>query len=253
MTSEFSPSLITARGWCARCGCEHQLGTGAALNPARELMEELTKRQTIAPNSAFDAKKNPWSTAPLFAEARGQMFGMLEGENSQGRSVILKAFSGQFNGVWLADGWAPPLFNVDDFHRIMDPADDLIKDLGRQMEGLASDSEERLELRTQRKEVSRQVMKDLHGLYRLRNARGEEAPLTDFFTDRLGPPTGAGDCCAPKLLNQALALRVRPRGLVEFFWGRASKSGTKQHGRFYASCDSKCAPILGFMLCGVAS
>ena len=29
--------------------------------------------------------------------------------------VLLHAFSGQYNGLWLVDGWVPPLFDIDEF------------------------------------------------------------------------------------------------------------------------------------------
>ena len=85
----------------------------------------------------------------------------------------------------------------------------------------------------------------------LTNFRGETKPLNDIFQDKNGIPTGTGDCCAPKLLNFAVKNNLTPLGLAEFYWGKENKSATRQHGRFYQSCTSKCQPILGFMLCGL--
>ena len=69
----------------------------------------------------------------------------------------------------------------------------------------------------------------------------------------LGPamPTGTGECCAPKLLHHAATHGLTPLGLAEFYVGRTNRSGTRRHGEFYAPCAEKCAPILGFLLCGV--
>jgi hypothetical protein len=94
-------------------------------------------------------------------------------------------------------------------------------------------------------------MQDIHRLYTLTNFRGELRPLTEAFTASGGIPTGTGDCCAPKLLNQAIQKCLLPLGMAEFYWGRENSSQTRHHGRFYPSCDTKCTPILGFMLCGL--
>ena len=40
-------------------------------------------------------------------------------------------------------------------------------------------------------------------------------------------------------------------GLAEFYWGRENRSGNRRHALFYPSCEEKCRPILGFMLCGL--
>ena len=93
-------------------------------------------------------------------------------------------------------------------------------------------------------------MKKLHDLYELQNFKGEKKPLAEFFKDTNGIPTGAGDCCAPKLLNHAARNNLRPLGIAEFYWGKTNHSNTREHSQFYSCCVSKCQPILGFMLCG---
>jgi len=62
------------------------------------------------------------------------------------------------------------------------------------------------------------------------------------------PPTGAGECCAPKLIAQAYSLGLRPISLGEFYYGESPLSGEKAHKHFYEPCDEKCAPILPAML-----
>ncbi len=62
------------------------------------------------------------------------------------------------------------------------------------------------------------------------------------------PPTGAGECCAPKLIAQAHSLGLRPVSLAEFYYGENSLSGEKQHKQFYEPCNEKCAPLLPEML-----
>jgi tRNA pseudouridine32 synthase/23S rRNA pseudouridine746 synthase len=196
------------------------------------------------------ADKNPlFSTAPLLGAARGQMFGLLLCEDRAGNPVVLKAFSGQYNGQWRADGWAPPLFDPEQFDQLSAPIDRQIKEIEQHLQGLETSHPRHRELVQQRKALSQALMKQLHGLYHLTNFRGQTRPLTALFQG--GIPTGAGDCCAPKLLNLAAVRGLRPRGLSEFYFGRANPSGTRQHGQFYPACTAKCRPLLGFMLCGI--
>jgi len=99
----------------------------------------------------------------------------------------------------------------------------------------------------------------------------------------LRPPGGVGDCAAPKLLHAAHALGLRPDGLAEVWfepparrraaamlrpaaaaeptgehghaWPQSRRRGgaaeRREHGSFHPACAERCAPILGFMLCGL--
>jgi tRNA pseudouridine32 synthase/23S rRNA pseudouridine746 synthase len=230
-----------AAGFCPDCGTVHSLGTGNSRRYALELMEQLKNTHCID-----DGSDPVFSTDVLFSESRGHMFGVLECKGPDGNTIVLKAFSGQYNGRWLVDGWVPPIIDVDDFDRLVGPADREIKQLDRQI----AETNDR-ELIRKRKWLSQELMKQLHACYQLTNFRGETRPLTTVFPTP-GIPTGTGDCCAPKLLNYAAKNGLRPVGLSEFYWGRENRSGTRQHKQFYPACAEKCRPILGFMLCGIA-
>lgn len=234
-----SPDNISACGFCARCGTVHSLGGGNSRKYARELMEKLERHRCID-----DGTHPIFSTDILFSESRGHMFGVLECEDRTGNTVVLKAFSGQYNGRWLADGWVPPIIDVNEFNRLVDPVDREIKQLDRQI----ADHKDP-ELIRRRKALSQQLMKQLHSLYQLTNFCGEARAMTELFQG--GIPTGAGDCCAPKLLNYAVLNGLKPLGLSEFYWGRENRSETRQHKQFYPACAEKCQPILGFILCGL--
>lgn len=243
-------SSPASSGWCRRCGVEHRLEPGYARRHARALQQELADLRRIDYRRESAVADARFAIDYLFGPARGQMFGVLECADNRGQAVILRAFSGQYNGVWTIDGWVPPLFDVAAYEQIMIPGDRRLKKLGRKIEALPPGTDRRAELVTRRKHLSRSLMKDLHDLYELRNFRGETAPLAAFFGDTNGAPTGAGDCCGPKLLNHAARNNLRPRSLAEFYWGATNRSGTREHGRFYGRCADKCRPILGFMLCG---
>jgi len=191
----------------------------------------------------------------LWGPARGKMFGVLVAQTSTGKQVHLRAFSGQYNGIWQVPGWVNPIFDLKVFHEVHDQEQLKIKQLSKILEGLAPESPKRQKLIRLRKKKSQQLMRAIHNLYRLKNFHGQRARLEQIFAssaDRKGlPPTGTGDCCAPKLLQHAAVHNLPPLALAEFYFGKENPSGTRQHGFFYPSCQKKCYPILGFMLCGV--
>jgi hypothetical protein len=244
-------AALRTGGFCRRCGRDHWLGPGNTLHPSRELMRQLDRLGSINLFSTQPGTVTTLGTAPLFGPARGKMFGVLECLKPNGTTVILYAFSGQYNGDWLAYGWAPPLFEIDDFLTMTVDKEKQIKQLGREIDQCSPHSFNWLAQRKKRRLLSRKLMRDIHSLYRLSNFRGETATLEEAFTGRNGIPTGTGDCCAPKLLNFAAQNNLRPLGISEFFWGRENRSGGHRHGSFTSSCAEKCQPILGFMLCGL--
>jgi len=179
------------------------------------------------------------------------MFGILECVTPDNSHVQLYGFSGQFNGQWLVEGWVPPLFDVDDFHNLNHTREKEIKSLTHEIDELPSQTDEWLRLRKIRRTKSQELMIDIHALYRLTNFKGETKTLREVFGGKNNIPTGTGDCCAPKLLNCAARNKLTPTGICEFFYGRETKSGSHSHGEFSIPCLERCAPILGFMLCGL--
>ncbi|MDG2304289.1 MAG: RluA family pseudouridine synthase [Candidatus Binatia bacterium] len=117
------------------------------------------------------------------------------------------------------------------------------------LEETASDLRERRALlRRERGDRSRTLQAAMHASHGLLNFAGRYARLEEFF--HAGIPTGAGECCAPKLLHEAALRGIRPTGVAEFWWGPPPASGGREHGRFYPPCAEKCGPILGHLLCG---
>jgi hypothetical protein len=237
-------------GYCARCGRDHSLPMEPALEAAHELMRTLEREDRIdlhVPRSEADPA---FSLDYLRGEARGQMFGVLVYEDASGRRGAFRAFSCQYNGVWEVPEWVPPVFDVTAFHALVDPVEREIKGLGRKIEEPGHEETRRALVR-RRREMSRELMREIHGLYRLHNFRGELQPMAEVFQGAGNMPTGTGDCCAPKLLQHAAVRGVRPLGLAEFYLGRENRSGTRRHGVVYPACEEKCRPILGFQLCGI--
>ncbi len=109
--------------------------------------------------------------------------------------------------------------------------------------------EQLLQLKRSRRDVSAQLNHTLQSACVLHNFTGTAKPLMEVFLNK-GVPTGAGDCCAPKLLHYAATHGLTPLGLAEFWLG-APKSQGRVDGHFYPACEEKCTPLLGFMLCGL--
>lgn len=108
-------------------------------------------------------------------------------------------------------------------------------------------------LQFQRKQMSDELQRWLFAAYRMLNAKGEERDLIDIFREytHAMPPAGAGDCCAPKLLQYAYQHRLRPVCMAEFWWGESPASEIRHHLHYYPACRSKCLPILTHMLKGL--
>ena len=108
-------------------------------------------------------------------------------------------------------------------------------------------------LQRKRKQMSDDLQRWLFAAYRMLNAKGEERDLIDIFREytHAMPPAGAGDCCAPKLLQYAYQHRLRPVCMAEFWWGESPASEIRHHLHYYPACRSKCLPILTHMLKGL--
>lgn len=93
-------------------------------------------------------------------------------------------------------------------------------------------------LKHERKQLSRALQAQMHARSSL--------PLASLFPN--GPPTGVGECCAPKLLHFAVTHGYRPVGLAEFWHGPPPPGGGRVAGHFYAACAERCQPLLAPML-----
>ena len=134
----------------------------------------------------------------------------------------------------------------------------------------------------ERKMKSDCLQRWLFSQFSLLNARGERKNLLDIFRDyylknspartkaahitnvntaeraakeslaaSLLPPSGAGECCEPKLLQYAFLHGFKPISMAMFWWGPSPKTEIRQHGNYYPACNGKCKPILEWMLEGI--
>ena len=108
-------------------------------------------------------------------------------------------------------------------------------------------------LKSERKQRSAALQQKLFEQFKMLNYRGEVKTLCDIFgqTVHKTPPAGAGECAAPKLLQQAYLHGWKPVAMAEFWWGESPKTEIRHHGHYYPACKGKCEPILGHMLQGL--
>ena len=108
-------------------------------------------------------------------------------------------------------------------------------------------------LKSERKTRSAALQQKLFEQFGMLNYRGEVKNLCEIFgqTVHKTPPAGAGECAAPKLLQQAYLHGWKPITMAEFWWGDSPKTEIRHHGHYYPACKGKCEPILQHMLQGL--
>ena len=108
-------------------------------------------------------------------------------------------------------------------------------------------------LKSERKTRSAALQQKLFEQFGMLNYRGKLKNLCEIFgqTVHKTPPAGAGECAAPKLLQQAYLHGWKPIAMAEFWWGDSPKTEIRHHGHYYPACKGKCEPILQHMLQGL--
>lgn len=125
----------------------------------------------------------------------------------------------------------------------LQPIEDCINELKEHQDDIAR----------RRRELSEKTQAWLFAKTILTNAMGEQLSVADVFARSIGktPPSGAGECCAPKLLNYAFTHRLRPIAIAEYWYGNSPQGEIRHHGCAYPACRSKCWPLLPWMLQGI--
>ena len=106
------------------------------------------------------------------------------------------------------------------------------------------------QLKKERHERSIALQQWLFRQFVFLNALGETQSLPELFAP-VTPPSGAGECCAPRLLQAAYKEGLQPLCMAEFWVGASPKDEIRHDGHFYPACNSKCRPILRHMLKGL--
>ena len=136
-----------------------------------------------------------------------------------------------------------------------------LKDLKRLWQEKIEILEEKIEtfnkeiktLKETRKNKSSQLQQQLFEHYTFLNQAKTTKSLHEIFkiSETGFPPSGAGECAAPKLLQYAFIHDFQPLAMAEFWWGQSPNSEIRKHKLFYPACNNKCKPILAHMLEGI--
>ncbi len=183
----------------------------------------------------------------------GKMFGVLVAQTQENKLGYLAAFSGKLAGANQHSKFVPPVYDgliEGNFVNVgmleLTRINQEIKDLE---ELQSAESKQQIEtLKKLRKANSIALQDQIFDQYHFLNQEGEEKSLREIFNK---PPSGAGECAAPKLLQYAFLHQMKPIAMAEFWWGLSPKSDFWKHGQFYPACKEKCEPILEHMLKGI--
>lgn len=188
----------------------------------------------------------------------GKMFGVLVVKTKKDEVGYLTAFSGKLAGGNHHPTFVPPVFDSLTENSFLNEGMAELSRINQQIEQLeelkpAAYEEEIVRLKNLRKNNSMALQQELFNSYHFLNGEGEEKSLNEIFKDAFykNPPSGAGECAGPKLLQYAFQQKMRPIALAEFWWGQSPKSNFWKHGHFYPCCREKCEPILAHMLKGI--
>lgn len=188
----------------------------------------------------------------------GKMFGVLVVKTEQNEIGYLAAFSGKLAGSHNHSKFVPPVFDgltegsflnngMTELTRINQKIK-VLEELKTNKHIVEIDKLQKL-----RKKNSIALQEKIFDQYHFLNQAGEEKKLREIFqnTNNINPPSGTGECAAPKLLQYAFQHNMKPLAIAEFWWGLSPKSDFWKHGRFYPACREKCEPILSHMLNGI--
>lgn len=196
-------------------------------------------------------------------ERRGQgvMIGVLVCRASDGRRIVLKTLSGigkELVSDCVAEDeiFVRPIVSAEKInaallendariHTLTDKINALkcARNAGGSKYSVQTDEEKRYV--SERAALTKKSLLRVYELYSFHCADGVTRKLLEICRKKL-PPTGTGDCCAPKLLDFAFSNGLLPVSMAETFCG--GETAHKISGRRYPPCDERCALILPAML-----
>ncbi|MBL0103406.1 MAG: pseudouridylate synthase [Bacteroidetes bacterium] len=187
----------------------------------------------------------------------GKMFGILVVSTEQNEIGYISAFSGKLAGSNQHARFVPPVFDALTENSFLNIGMTELASINNEiamLEQNASENSEELEfLKSERRDHSIALQQKLFENYSFLNQAGNELNLIEIFQNAgyKNPPSGAGECAGPKLLQFDFQKKLKPLALAEYWWGLAPKAETWKHGEVYPSCKEKCEPILNHMLTGL--
>lgn len=176
----------------------------------------------------------------------GIMIGVLVARNSLQQNKILFTVSGisrKIEGKFRDAIFIEPIVSSKKIMSALQKNDKEIHSLTEKLKNCRIENIQDLQLR--RSLLTSESLERVHELYSFYCSDGKIRSLKQICRSQL-PPTGTGDCCAPKLLNFAFENNLIPISMCEVFYGKANEK--KQPGVKYSPCDERCGLILPEML-----
>lgn len=184
-----------------------------------------------------------------FDELNGKMFGVLVVQKSDDSYGYLGTNSGKTLREGSCQRFVPSIFDdaSDDF--FIDKGMEALAQMTSEIKAAKSETEMKF-LKEKRKKKSFVLQDQLFSHYDFLNSKGQEQNIVEIFANASHgkPPSAAGECAAPKLLQYAFENGLKPVALAEFWWGNSLKNKERKHKVFYPACKNKCRPILEYML-----
>lgn len=185
-----------------------------------------------------------YTTEKISAErfANGIMIGVLVAKNSVQENKILFTVSGisrRIEGKFHDAIFIEPIVSNRKIMSALQKNDREIHLLTEKLKSCQKEDIQELQLR--RSTLTSESLEKVHELYSFYCFDGKIRSLKQICKNQL-PPTGTGDCCAPKLLNFAFKNNLTPLSMCEVFYGRSTEK--KISGCKYSPCDERCGLIL---------
>ncbi|MDE6036871.1 MAG: RNA pseudouridine synthase, partial [Duncaniella sp.] len=141
-------------------------------------------------------------------------------------------------------------FEKAELHRMKKRSADALRPLADRLEKARKQLDV---MKEKRRSDSEALQQWLFSNFKVLNAHGEIKSLSEIFagTSVKIPPSGAGECCAPKLLHAAYRHGWHPIAMAEYWYGAPKGGEVRIHGEHYPACRGKCLPVLGWMLQGL--
>ena len=147
--------------------------------------------------------------------------------------------------------FVPSIVSSEEIDQALKENDKEIHELTEEINKLTlvnKNSTERTKLVKKRTELTDSSLKKVFSLYSFTKYDGKKISLDEIieYHNNHLPPTGTGDCCAPKLLSYAFDKGYEIISMDEVYYGRDTKN--KTNGMSYAPCDERCGYILPFIM-----
>lgn len=141
----------------------------------------------------------------------------------------------------------PSIADNQQIQQALKQNDGQIHELTDKINSLSLSPDEKIKLTNLRQALCDQSLKNVFNLYSFHTAQKKKISLNQIIEEKHKlPPTGTGECCAPKLLSYAFENNLIPLSMDEVYFGQDTKN--RENGKSYAPCDNRCGFILPSIL-----